>query len=70
MDVFEFFQPSGDMFSRNKKGVLSHYYRKTQFVGCLPSLLSVIVASVDSEVWNARNEASDRNFQDKPLFFS
>lgn len=30
-------------------------------------LLSVIVAFVDSNVWNVHNEASDSNFQNKPF---
>lgn len=66
MDVFWVFSACREILSR-KKRFLSHYYHKTQFVGCLTSLSSVIVAFVDSDVWNVRNEASGRNFQDKPF---
>lgn len=30
-------------------------------------MTEIFVAFVDSDVWNVLNEASDRNFQDKPF---
>lgn len=69
MGVLEFFQPAGKFFQGIKKVFVSllYYYCKTQFVGCLPSLSSGIVAFEDSDVWNVRNKARDGNFQEKPF---